>query len=185
MHLANKEKAWTFFLSNCVQVAFNGSGGQFGDFLWPYGYHCGVVSFTIHFCNYFLKTKMQEESGIVTPTSLKKMKEEKKRKKCVWRSTIYSVNQRCYLTQFPLVILITLMKPKNTKDFSCTAWLWKRGLILLNLPPPHFPSFTQCVNLSSFITIITTIFTTMTIKPSANMFQTLQLRMSALLEPKC
>lgn len=59
------------------------------------------------------------------------------------------MNQRRYLTRFPLVILITLMIPKNTKDFSCTALVWK-GNSSSFLPPspdplPHLHSVCNLV----------------------------------------
>lgn len=64
----------------------------------------------------------------------------------------YSVNQRCYLTQVPYVISITLMIPKITKDFShCTASMSgvKRCVMYVSpFAPPHPP--TRLISLSPY-----------------------------------
>lgn len=55
----------------------------------------------------------------------------------------YSVNQRCYLTQVPYVISITLMIPKITKDFfslhGLYEWCFKDVVCLLPSPHPSSP----------------------------------------------
>lgn len=48
-----------------------------------------------------------------------------KKKKCQDLLMFYSVNQRCYLTQVPYVISITLMIPKITKDFFSLHGLYE------------------------------------------------------------
>lgn len=57
----------------------------------------------------------------------------------------YSVNQRCYLTQVPYVISITLMIPKITKDFFSLHGLYEWYLKMCDICVPSplgllFPS---------------------------------------------
>lgn len=52
----------------------------------------------------------------------------------------YSVNQRCYLTQVPYVISITLMIPKITKDFFSLHGLYEWCLKMCDVCVPSPPS---------------------------------------------
>lgn len=55
----------------------------------------------------------------------KKTKRRQETKMCQDLLMFYSVNQRCYLTQVPYVISITLMIPKITKDFFSLHGLYE------------------------------------------------------------
>lgn len=55
----------------------------------------------------------------------KKPKRRQETKMCQDLLMFYSVNQRCYLTQVPYVISITLMIPKITKDFFSLHGLYE------------------------------------------------------------
>lgn len=72
-------------------------------------------------------------------TERKTKKTTKRQKMCQDLLMFYSVNQRCYLTQVPYVISITLMIPKITKDFffslhGLCEWCFKMLCVLS--PPP-------------------------------------------------
>lgn len=54
-----------------------------------------------------------------------KRRQETNKKMCQDLLMFYSVNQRCYLTQVPYVISITLMIPKITKDFFSLHGLYE------------------------------------------------------------
>lgn len=76
----------------------------------------------------FIRTSAEGEARkscfFISERKTKKRQQETK-KMCQDLLMFYSVNQRCYLTQVPYVISITLMIPKITKDFFSLHGLYE------------------------------------------------------------
>lgn len=78
----------------------------------------------------FIRTSAEGEGegeGAASSSLKDKTKKTSKetKKMCQDLLMFYSVNQRCYLTQVPYVISITLMIPKITKDFFSLHGLYE------------------------------------------------------------
>lgn len=78
----------------------------------------------------FIRTSAEGEARescffFISERKTKKTTRNQKKKMCQDLLMFYSVNQRCYLTQVPYVIFITLMIPKITKDFFSLHGLYE------------------------------------------------------------